>query len=67
MTVFDSLMVPVPVLITSERVADMLGVTQQTVRQWTREGKLHPVPWPGRTYRYRLEDIEAILAGTPAA
>jgi excisionase family DNA binding protein len=65
--VFDPGMAEIPVLVTTDRVAEMLNVTPQTVRLWTREGKLHPVPWPGRTYRYRLEDIEAILAGTPAA
>jgi excisionase family DNA binding protein len=63
--VFDSLMVPVPVLVTTREVAEMLNVTPETVRQWTHEGRLKPVPLPGR-FRYRREDIEKLLAGDVA-
>jgi excisionase family DNA binding protein len=58
-------MVPVPVLITTREVAEMLRVTPETVRQWTHEGKLRPVDLPGR-FRYRREDIEKLLAGDVA-
>jgi excisionase family DNA binding protein len=53
----------VPVLITAPRVADMLGVKPETVRQWVKEGKLKPIVLPSGSHRFKLEDIEAILTG----
>jgi excisionase family DNA binding protein len=58
-------MVPVPVLVTTREVAEMLNVTPETVRQWTHEGKLKAIDLPGR-FRYRREDIEKLLAGDVA-
>jgi predicted site-specific integrase-resolvase len=56
----------IPVLIAAPRVAEMLGVKPETVRQWAKDGKLKPVVLPSGSHRFKLEDIEAILAGDPA-
>ena len=59
-------MTQTPVLITGPRVAEMLAVSPETVRQWVKEGKLKPIVLPSGSKRFRLEDIEAILAGDAA-
>jgi predicted site-specific integrase-resolvase len=64
--VLGSRMTSHPVLITIPRVAEMFGVTPETVRQWVKEDKLRPVILPSGSKRFRVEDIERILAGTPA-
>jgi predicted site-specific integrase-resolvase len=56
-------MASIPVLITGPRVAEMLGVKPEAVRQWVKDGKLKPVVLPSGSHRFKLEDIEAILAG----
>jgi excisionase family DNA binding protein len=55
-----------PVLITIPRVAEMFNVSPETVRQWVKDGKLTPVVLPSGSKRFRLEDIEQILAGDVA-
>jgi excisionase family DNA binding protein len=45
--------------ITTTKVAEMLGVTSQTVRVWSEEGRLPSYQYGrGRWRRYRLEEIE---------
>lgn len=50
-------------LLTSEEVAERLGVGGSTVRRWRHE-KTGPPPvyLSARTVRYRLEDLEAWIA-----
>lgn len=49
-------------LLTAREVADLLGVTMETVLRWTRAGELPAIRLPGTArgrLRYRLEDIDA--------
>jgi putative resolvase len=56
----------VPVLISASRVAEMLDVHPNTVVIWAKEGKIKAIRLPSGRFRFRLEDIEAILSGAPA-
>jgi len=51
-----------PLLIASE-VADRLRVSEETVNQWARIGRLKAITLPSGRKRYRVADIEAIEAG----
>ena len=53
-------------LLTATQVAERLSVHPESVRRWTREGKLFAVPLPSGRKRYRVEDVEALLR-PPAA
>jgi excisionase family DNA binding protein len=53
-------------LLTAQEVAKRLSVHPESVRRWTREGKLASVPLPSGRKRYRLEDVEALLSGNAA-
>ena len=44
-------------------VAERLAVPESTVRWWTRIGRLPHVRMGPRTPRYRVEDVEAFVAG----
>lgn len=44
-----------------------LPVAKETVQRWCREGQVPAVTLPGGHYRLRVEDVDAILAGAPAA
>lgn len=53
------------VFLNARNVADLLGITPQTLRKWRREGKLserdiHAVKRNRRWY-FRKEDIQSIL------
>jgi excisionase family DNA binding protein len=51
-------------LLTARQVADRLGVSAETVRRYTRTGKLRGIRLPGTKrgrLRYRSEEIEALL------
>jgi excisionase family DNA binding protein len=41
-------------------VADLLGVSSDTVLGWVREGRLRAVRLSSRTIRFRREDIAAL-------
>lgn len=56
-------MTPLPALLTTAEVAKEFRVHQKTVRQWVDTGKLPAITLPGGIFRYRREDIEAILRG----
>jgi excisionase family DNA binding protein len=43
-------------LLTAREVADLLGVSPETILRWTRRGELPAVRLPGGALRYR-EDI----------
>jgi len=47
-------------LLTVAEVAEMLRVTERTVRAWTHAGTLHPVRIGGRV-RFRRTTLEATL------
>jgi len=48
-------------LLTAREVADILGVSTETVLRWTRRGELPAVRLPGGAIRYREDVIEACL------
>lgn len=45
--------------------AELLGVSTETIRNWTSAGKLAAVVTPGGHRRYRKEDVEAALRPAP--
>ena len=54
-----------PLLVDEYELADLLGVSRPTVRNWVAAGCIHPVELPGRIRRnlYRRADVEAWVAG----
>ena len=46
-------------LITAQTVADILGVSRQTVYIYTVSGKLHPIRHSKRKVRYDRNEVEA--------
>lgn len=60
-----------PDLLRAGEVAELLGVDPETVRRWTREGRLPAVLLPSGHRRYHRDAIEAMLkpviAEEPAA
>lgn len=51
-------------LITTRELADLVGVTRETVTRWIREGRIVPAGrLPGGRYRLRREQADEILAG----
>lgn len=54
-------------LLTALDVSRLLKVHEETVRRWTRSGKLRAVDLPNRTVRYRQEDVDALVAGQVSA
>jgi len=59
-------MTQLPALLTTGQVADLLCVSDDTVHRWAREGKLRAIELPSGLKRFKREDIEAILDGSPA-
>jgi excisionase family DNA binding protein len=53
-------------LLTAAQVAERLAVHVESVRRWTREGKLAAIKYPSGRRRYRVEDVDAMLR-TPVA
>ena len=49
-------------LLTAAQVATMIPVHVETVRRWTREGRLLAVTLPSGRKRYRESDVEALLS-----
>lgn len=49
--------------LTPKQVADRFGVSVATVANWEKTGKLAAFRTPGGQRRFRLEDIEALIAG----
>jgi len=54
-------------LVSIGKAADQLGVCEETLRQWDREGKLVPVKTAGNHRRYRMEDIEKFFGTSTSA
>lgn len=54
-------------LLTAREAADILRTTPKTIHEWSKAGKLHRIKLPGdRSYRFRAEDIRAIIDGQAA-
>lgn len=51
-------------LLKISEVAEILGVTTQTLRKWDKAGKFTPTHTVGGHRRYRLSDVEKVIAGT---
>jgi excisionase family DNA binding protein len=49
-------------LLTARQVADMLGVSAETILRWTRRGELSAIRLPSGQIRYREEEIDGWLA-----
>ena len=43
------------------KAADLLGVCEETLRQWDKQGRLVPIRTQGNHRRYKIEDIEQLL------
>ena len=58
-------------LLTTREVAELLGVSSESVLRWVRRGDLPAIRLPGGAIRFRPDDIEAWLAdrtvGSPDA
>ncbi|MER5622538.1 helix-turn-helix domain-containing protein [Streptosporangium sp. NPDC002544] len=48
-------------LMKPEEVADLVGVKPKTVTDWARAGRIPFTRTPGRQYRFRGADVEALL------
>ena len=56
-----------PILMTTEELAELLRVHIRVVHQWRQRGKIPAIRLPGRGYRFRRADIERLLnSGEPA-
>lgn len=53
-------------LLTAQQVAEQLSVHVESVRRWTRQGDLPAVRLPSGRYRYRSEDVAALIEGRAA-
>jgi excisionase family DNA binding protein len=49
-------------LLTAREVADLLGVSTETVLRWTRAGKLPAIRLPGGAIRYQRDELDQWLA-----
>jgi excisionase family DNA binding protein len=47
--------------LTARQVADLLGVSTETVLRWTRRGELPAIRLPGGAIRFREDELEAWL------
>ena len=50
-------------LLTARQVAELVGMSTETVLRWTRKGTLPAIRLPGGALRYREADLEQWLEG----
>jgi excisionase family DNA binding protein len=50
-------------LLTAREVAELLGVSVETVLRWARRGELPAIRLPGGALRFRVDELDAWLAG----
>jgi len=50
-------------LLTARQVADMIGVSAETVLRWTRRGDLPAIRLPGGAIRYREAELDSWIEG----
>ena len=48
-------------LVTAEEVAERLRLRPDTVRRWTREGRIPSIRLSAKVIRFDLDDVEAAL------
>ena len=53
-------------LLTAQQVAERLSVHVESVRRWTRQGDLAAVRLPSGRYRYRADEVAALLESRAA-
>jgi excisionase family DNA binding protein len=53
-------------LLTAQQVAERLSVHVESVRRWTRQGDLPAIRLPSGRYRYREDDVAALVRGSAA-
>jgi excisionase family DNA binding protein len=53
-------------LLTAQEVAERLSVHVESVRRWTRRGELPAVRLPSGRYKYRADDVDAMIRGDAA-
>lgn len=58
-------MTSLPVLLTTDQVAEVFGVHVGTVTKWVRVGRLAAITTPGGTYRFHRTEIEKLIGATP--
>jgi excisionase family DNA binding protein len=51
-------------LITSGEAAERLDISVVTLRRWIKDGKLGYIRLPSGQYRFRSEDVDALLEPT---
>jgi excisionase family DNA binding protein len=49
-------------LLTARTLADMLGVSPETVLRWTRRGEVPAIRLPGGAIRFREDEVEEWLS-----
>ncbi len=49
-------------LLTAREVAELLGVSTETILRWTRRGDLPALRLPSGAWRYRESELDAWLA-----
>jgi len=54
-------------LLTARHVAELLGVSAETVLRWTRRGELPAFRLPGGAIRYREADLDVWLSARSCA
>jgi len=55
-------MTSLPTLLTTTEVAEVLGVTDETVRRWIKANRLSAITLPSGRMRIRRESVDAVLA-----
>jgi excisionase family DNA binding protein len=48
-------------LLTARQVADLFGISTETILRWQREGKLPAIRLPGGAIRFREDEVEEWL------
>lgn len=54
-------MTSLPSLLTANEVAEAFQLDPETIRRWARDGRIERIKLPSGLYRFRREDIEALL------
>ena len=48
---------------TSQDTVKKLNITNQTLRRWVKEGKIHDMQLPSKRYLYYKSEVERIING----
>lgn len=52
-------------LLTAAEVAQEFRLDPETIRRWAREGRIQAITLPSGLWRFRREDIEALINPEP--